>query len=489
MSTHGKHTIAGLEPSADLARGVGGPGPRQEMFEAMVDGAREGLCLLNPGSVMLRSNQVAGEILGFDPKRATGVPVHELGAERDFDWSIVGEVVAGGVSVSTVQTLQTGQKLLVSGVPIPGAEGKLAYIVVTIRDITGMGQVMTKLRDAVEVAEQSRATLSISTHREVQIDDIVAQSPALVEVRETALRYAAVDSTVLLLGETGAGKGLFARLVHQASARSGGPFLEVNCGAIPEGLMEAELFGYAKGAFTGADSKGKVGLVELAHRGTLLLNEIGDLPLGLQVKLLRFLEDGEVWAVGAVKPKRPDVRIIASTNRDLPAMIAAGTFRGDLFYRLNVLTLEIPPLRAHAEDIPRLVEVTLARLERKVKRRRAITPAALDALSRYSFPGNVRELLNLVERLMVTCATETIDIADLPWALASLADERSPASPAGSATLRKALQKVESQLLRDALVRFKTQALAARHLGITQSTVARKAKQYGIDAAGRAPSG
>jgi transcriptional regulator with PAS, ATPase and Fis domain len=183
------------------------------------------------------------------------------------------------------------------------------------------------------------------------------------------------------------------------------------------------------------------------------------------------------------------VRIIASTNRDLPAMIAAGTFRGDLFYRLNVLTLEIPPLRAHAEDIPRLVEVTLARLERKVKRRRAITPAALDALSRYSFPGNVRELLNLVERLMVTCATETIDIADLPWALASLADERSPASPAGSATLRKALQKVESQLLRDALVRFKTQALAARHLGITQSTVARKAKQYGIDAAGRAPSG
>jgi transcriptional regulator with PAS, ATPase and Fis domain len=319
----------------------------------------------------------------------------------------------------------------------------------------------------------------------VQIDDIVAQSPALVEVRETAFRYAAVDSTVLLLGETGAGKGLFARLIHQASGRSGGPFLEVNCGAIPEGLMEAELFGYAKGAFTGADSKGKVGLVELAHRGTLLLNEIGDLPLGLQVKLLRFLEDGEVWAVGAVKPKRPDVRIVASTNRDLPAMIAAGTFRGDLFYRLNVLTLEIPPLRAHAEDIPRLVEVTLSRLEGKVKRRRSITAAALDALSRYPFPGNVRELLNLVERLMVTSTTDTIDVADLPRALASLASEQSPTATPGPATLRKALQKVESQLLRDALVRFKTQALAARHLGITQSTVARKAKQYGIDAGGR----
>jgi transcriptional regulator with PAS, ATPase and Fis domain len=178
------------------------------------------------------------------------------------------------------------------------------------------------------------------------------------------------------------------------------------------------------------------------------------------------------------------VRIVASTNRDLHAMIAAGTFRGDLFYRLNVLTLEIPPLRAHAEDIPRLVEVTLARLERKVKRRRTITAGALDALSRYPFPGNVRELLNLVERLMVTSATETIDVVDLPRALASLVNEPSPAVTAGSATLRKALQKVESQMLRDALVRFKTQALAARHLGITQSTVARKAKQYGIDPGG-----
>ena len=309
----------------------------------------------------------------------------------------------------------------------------------------------------------------------------MAQSPALASVRDTALQYAAVDSTVLLLGETGAGKGLFARLIHQASARNGGPFLEVNCGAIPEGLMEAELFGYAKGAFTGADSKGKVGLVELAHKGTLLLNEIGDLPLGLQVKLLRFLEDGEVWAVGAIKPKRPDVRIIAATNRDLAAMIAAGTFRGDLFYRLDVLCLQVPPLRDHAEDIPRLVELTLSRLERKVKRRRGITPEALRALSRYPFPGNVRELLNLVERLMVTTTGDTIDVADLPRALLRLAGEASAAQAESAPTLRKALQKVESQLLRDALTRYKTQALAAKYLGVTQSTIARKAKQYGLE--------
>ena len=171
------------------------------------------------------------------------------------------------------------------------------------------------------------------------------------------------------------------------------------------------------------------------------------------------------------------MRIIASTNRDLKEMIAAGTFRGDLFYRLDVLCLEIPPLRDHAEDIPRLVELTLSRLERKVKRRRAITPAALRALSQYPFPGNVRELLNLVERLMVTSTSDTIDVADLPRALLRLAGEAPGAAP----TLRKALQKMESQLLSDALARYKTQALAAKHLGVTQSTVARKAKQYGLD--------
>jgi transcriptional regulator with PAS, ATPase and Fis domain len=453
------------------------PTLRLEMLEAMVDGAREGLCILNPQSIMLHGNQVAGDLLGFQPKQAAGRPVQELGVDRGFDWVLAGEVAASRVTVSSIQTLRTGRKLLVSAVPVLAADGALAYIVVTTREITGMGQVMSRLRDAVALAEESRSVLARPADREPSIEEVVAQSATLAAVRETALQYAAVDSTVLLLGETGAGKGLFSRLIHQASARRGGPFHEVNCGAIPEGLMEAELFGYARGAFTGADSKGKIGLFELAHKGTLLLNEIGDLPLNLQVKLLRFLEDGEVWAVGAVKAKRPDVRIIASTNRDLKEMIAAGTFRGDLFYRLDVLCLEIPPLRDHAEDIPRLVELTLSRLERKVKRRRAITPAALHALSQYPFPGNVRELLNLVERLMVTSTSDTIDVADLPRALFRLVGEAPGAAP----TLRKALQKVEGQLLRDALARYKTQALAAKHLGVTQSTVARKAKLYGLD--------
>ncbi len=467
-------------PGAAPATCASTPQDRLELLEAMVEGACEGLCLLSPARIMLQGNSVAADLLGFHLADAIGRPVHELGVQTDFDWSITGEVATGRVAVSTVQTLRNGRKLLVSGVPISAPDGQLSYIVITLREITGMGQVMSRLRDAVELAEHSRSTLAVAGSRELELEDVVAQGPALAAVRETALQYAAVDSTVLLLGETGAGKGLFAHLIHQASARSAGPFLEVNCGAIPEGLMEAELFGYAKGAFTGADSKGKIGLVELAHRGTLLLNEVGDLPLSLQVKLLRFLEDGEVWAVGAVKPKRPDVRIIASTNQDLKGMIAARTFRGDLFYRLHVLCLVIPPLREHAEDIPRLVELTLARLERRLKRRRVITPAALQTLSHYPFPGNVRELLNLMERIVVTSTGATIDSGDLPREVLRMAGEAPVALPESVSTLRKALQRVEGQLLREALARYKTQALAAKHLGVTQSTVARKAKQYGL---------
>ncbi len=480
MAIDVRKSLAKFDPTRE-ARSSTDPAPRLEMLEAMVEGAREGLCILSPQSIMLHSNQAGGELLGFEPAQVVGRPVHEIGVDRDFDWSIGGEAAAGRVTVSTIQTLRSGRKLLVSGVPISSVGGELSYIVVTIREITGMGQVMSRLRDAVELVEQSRSTLALAAGREPQLYEIVAQSPAMAAVRETALQYAAVDSTVLLLGETGAGKGVFARLIHQASARGAGPFLEVNCGAIPEGLMEAELFGYAKGAFTGADAKGKVGLVELANKGTLLLNEIGDLPLSLQVKLLRFLEDGEVWAVGAVKPKRPDVRIIAATNRDLQGMIAEGRFRGDLFYRLDVLKLEIPALRDHPEDIPSLVEMALSRTEKRLRRRRGITPAALEALSRYPFPGNVRELSNLAERLVVTAASDPIDVGDLPpHVRPRRADMVTGVVATTDSTLRKALQKMESDLLKDALARYKTQALAAKHLGVTQSTVARKIKQYGL---------
>jgi transcriptional regulator with PAS, ATPase and Fis domain len=335
---------------------------------------------------------------------------------------------------------------------------------------------MARFQRSAETSRRYERTLRAAEAAAAPARPIVADSAPMRAAREMALRCAVTDLPVLLLGETGTGKGLFAALIHEASERRAGPFLEVNCGAIPDGLVEAELFGYARGAFTGADARGKAGLVELAEGGTLLLDEIGDLGPALQVKLLRFLEGGEIRAVGAVRGRRPDVRIVAATNRDLAALVARGAFRADLYYRLNVLTIALPPLRDHADDVPALVELMLARLQPRLRRRIRVTPEALARLGGYAFPGNVRELANLIDRLAVTARTDTIDVADLP------PEVTAPAAAPGR--LREAVHRVEASMLREALARYGTQERAARHLGVGQATVARKARRYGIERPG-----
>ena len=226
-----------------------------------------------------------------------------------------------------------------------------------------------------------------------------------------------------------------------------------------------------------------MGLIELAHGGTLLLDEIGDLPRGLQVKLLRFLEEGELWPVGASKSKRPDVRIIAATNCDLRQMIAEGTFRKDLYYRLHVLSIRIPPLREHPEDIPWLVGMMLDQLERKLGTRKRIAPLALEEICRLALPGNVRELWNMVESLTVTARSHTIETTDLPGHTDGTPEaSRTALLKLEDGNLREKLEKVEAQILRETLQRYGTQSKAARHLGVAQATIARKTKRYGLGA-------
>ena len=464
---------------------MNGNGTETGLLDAMVEGALDGLCLLTADGVILKANRLALEILDVSLAEVIGRPATSVLTRNGRECSVLAEVRQQKLTVTAVETFGDGRRVLVSGTPVFDETGELRHIVLNLRDTTGMSRVMRRLQETFGPSEPYRPPTGTSDTRDLAIPEAVFRSEVMRTQHNKAIQYAAVDSPVLLLGETGTGKGVFARLVHRASPRSAGPFVEVNCGAIPEGLIEAELFGYVKGAFTGADSKGKTGLVELAHMGTLLLNEIGDLPVGLQVKLLRFLEDGEVWSIGALKPKRPNVRVVAATNRDLARMIRDGSFRGDLFYRLNVLTINIPPLREHRADIADLVDMMLAKLERKVGRRRAFAPDALEALANYRFPGNIRELWNLVERLVVTTAGETIMPRDLPAEIASAADPARP-DEHERPSLRKARQKVEAQLLRDALTQFGTQARAAKHLGVTQSTIARKARQYGLSGNGAA---
>jgi transcriptional regulator with PAS, ATPase and Fis domain len=309
---------------------------------------------------------------------------------------------------------------------------------------------------------------------EVGIDRIILESSAMRTVAERALQFAQVDSPVLIMGETGTGKTCFSRIIHQASSRAGAPLREVNCGAIPAELMESELFGYARGAFTGAEAKGKSGLVELADGGTLLLDEIGDLPLLLQVKLLQFLEAGEVWPVGASKPRRVDVRVIAATNADLADMVERGVFRRDLFYRLNVLGIHVPPLREHPEDIPALIDMMSRRLETRTGRRLTLAAEALELLARYPFPGNIRELWNVVERLAVLSRGDVVEVSELPPDITRAAVTQG--IPDTRTNLRQMLRNVEAGIVREALERYGSQTKAARHLGVGQATIARKAR-------------
>jgi PAS domain S-box-containing protein len=471
--------VYGIEPTGPPASCRRELADDAGLADAMAEAASEGLVVLTSEGLILRANRAAAEMIGHDHDGIVGQSIQDLLSKTTFDASLIGEIIATSLAVSRTYDFADGRSILVLGRPVPG-DG--ARVVLALCDVTRMRQLVSRTQGVARQAKPAWPEMRRTATKATSGAPVVTSSMTMEAVREKALRCATVDSPVMLVGETGTGKGVFAELIHEASARCSGPFYVVNCGAIPEGLLEAELFGYSKGAFTGAAPRGKTGLIELAHNGTLLLDEIGDMPLGLQVKLLRFLESGEVWPVGASKGKHPDVRIIAATNRDIDRMIDEGAFRRDLYYRLHVLSIQIPPLREHPEDIPPLVAMMLEQLERKVGMRKRISRQALEMICRLPLPGNVRELWNLVESLVVTTLTETIEVTDLPGHAAGRQAASSAALKREDSNLRDALRQVEAQILQETLHRYGTQSKAARHLGVSQATIARKAKRYDLSA-------
>jgi len=306
----------------------------------------------------------------------------------------------------------------------------------------------------------------------------VARSPAMRRLIDIARRIATVDSTVLVTGESGTGKERIARLVHETSARAAGPFIAVNCGAITETLLESELFGHARGAFTGA-VQDRPGLFEAANRGTILLDEIGEVPTGMQVKLLRVLQEREIRRVGENKSRTIDVRVIAATNRELTEDIAEGRFRKDLYYRLNVVELHVPPLRERREDILPLARQLLA--EATVRLRRPIeglSPRAADQLLRYNWPGNVRELENAMERAVALARVSRTDFEDLPEEVRQAIPVPLLSGPV------KVLEEIEKDYIMAVMdLNGSNQTRAAEQLGIGSATLYRKLKKYGVSVA------
>jgi DNA-binding NtrC family response regulator len=311
---------------------------------------------------------------------------------------------------------------------------------------------------------------------------IVSESRAMQEVLNTAGRVAQSKASVLIRGESGTGKELLARALHFSSPRKKKPFIAVNCAALNENLLESELFGHERGAFTGAEKQRK-GRFEIADTGTLFLDEIGDLPAATQVKLLRVLQEETFERVGGSVPIQVDVRVVAATNRNLEELIQQGHFREDLFYRLNVVTVEIPPLRLRREDIAPSIEYLLARYAKEQRKKLSFTKEAWSALLRYDYPGNFRELENLIQRAVLLARGETISLAELPQVVKGLRGEESRQASAGVGDLPGEVEKLEKDLVFEALrVNAGNQSRAARDLGISERNLRYRLKKWGVRA-------
>jgi two-component system response regulator AtoC len=311
---------------------------------------------------------------------------------------------------------------------------------------------------------------------------MIAKSPQMAAVWRTVAKVADYKATALIMGESGVGKELVAQAIHKRSSRRGGPFIAVNCGAIPESLLESELFGYRRGAFTDA-SADRAGLFEQANHGTLLLDEIGELPLPLQVKLLRVLQEETIRRLGDTKDVHVDVRILAATHRDLAAETKAGRFREDLFYRINVLSIGIPPLRERKEDIPLLIDHFVARNNARFGTNiRAVDADGLRLLLEYTWPGNVRELENVIERAMVLAEKETLGADDLPERIRDARDPIKLHLTSGELSIKKTSRVIEEILIRRALQKTKgNRTRAAEVLEISHRALLYKIKDYRID--------
>jgi two-component system response regulator AtoC len=344
-------------------------------------------------------------------------------------------------------------------------------------------EMLLALRKAEEREQLRREVRALKEQvkQSVRFDRMLGQSEAMGRLFRTIEKAAEYTTTILITGESGTGKELVARALHEKGPRAQKPFVALNCGAIPEALLESELFGHKRGAFTDASSD-KMGLFEAADQGTLFLDEVAELPQKLQVKLLRVLQEGQIRRLGDTRDRDVDVRVIAATLKDLRAEVAGGRFREDLFYRLNVLALEVPPLRDRKEDIPLLVEHFVTRNNQRLKTNvRGFTPAAMKLVLAYSFPGNVRELENLVERSMVLAEGEWIDAADLPERLQAPSDPVLAALGSGELSIKKTVRYIEETLIRRALEKTGgNRTAAAKILEISHRALLYKLKDYGI---------
>ncbi|MEJ2641908.1 MAG: sigma 54-interacting transcriptional regulator [Desulfosarcinaceae bacterium] len=449
-------------------------------LDAIINSSSDGLFVIDAAGTVIRMNPASEKIHQVEAEAIIGRSMHELLSEGFIDRSAALEALAQKKTVSLLQN-KAGRKLISTGTPVLDEAGRLISVVVSERDITQIDALQRELENQTAARDQLHHQLLEMQLDELGSQKIIARSPSVLNTLEQALKVAGVQSSVLITGESGVGKGLIAKLIHTHSQRAEKPLIRINCGAIPDSLIESELFGYESGAFTGARAGGKPGHLELAHEGTLFLDEIAELPAPAQVKLLRFLEDGRLTRLGASYERRVDARIIAATHRNLKKMVAGGGFREDLYYRLNVIPLHVPAVRDRKECILPLIRHYVAHFAELNKTPKRLSRQALDVLLNYPYPGNVRELMNICERAVVMSDTNIIDLADLPADVASTSrstDHEELMLPRRG-RLSDILAQVERHVIETAMAEHGSQAKAAKALGVSQPTIARRMKNYG----------
>ncbi len=484
----------GVLVTLSAARGSAGPGASgmavHRQFQAIFDLSHDGLWIVDGEGFIVNLNRAAERLNGIRAAEVVGKSIDELVRHGVIDVSVTRTVLSTGRQTSMVQLAKrTGRRLLVTGTPSFGPDGGIDFVVVNERDITEFNELTVQLEEARKANERLQEEMAALHLREASASGIVAESPEMREVVRVALRLAQKNvSNILILGESGTGKGILARFIHSQSPRRDKPFIQINCAALPEALLEAELFGYEKGAFTGAADEGKPGLLEVADGGTLFLDEVGDMPFSIQAKILKYLDDHEIRRLGSTRTRVSRCAVIAATNHDLGDLVRQRRFRHDLYYRLNTFTLELPPLRSRRADVLALARHFVRRYNELYGTDKRLGRRAAEWLQRHEFPGNVRELESRIKNAVVMSEGTVLD----EYLVGGEGRGGPGAGRTGAGvpgTLGAELARVERRLLEEAAAVCRSTREMARYLGTSQPTVVRKLRRYGISPPAARPSG
>lgn len=452
-----------------------------KFYKLMVEYLGEEILVADKSGKILFANPASSKAIGLPVDQIIGRTTQELQGKGYFSASATAEVLKQRKMANVLQTLKDGRTVLATGVPIfDDGEEEIIMVIVTSKDVDEVNRLLETVQKHERELLLKNAEIEKLREDVFEQENLIAGDSAMKEVKDAVIRIAPLEVTVLIEGETGTGKEVVARSLHRFSSRKDKSFVKINCGTIPENLIESELFGYEKGAFTGANREGKRGKVEMAEGGTLFLDEIGEMPLSMQVKLLDLLHDGSYTRVGGTKKRKVDARIIAATNRDLKEMCEEGLFRQDLYFRLNVVPLRLPPLREREGDIGVLTKYFISGFNKKYRMYKTISGDAIAILRGYSWPGNVRELEHVLERAFVM--TEGSEIKnDLLRQIVCGTQSDNAASKiicTELMPLKEAKGEVERQLIFKAYDLCGSTRKVAETLGIDQSTVVKIMKKH-----------